>query len=370
MKAKLPGVNTVRKRLSSGGVGIYYYYRPTGARLTGKPGSAEFALSYAQAAAAPRANHISRTLAGLMNQYSHSQIFRKQLAESTQKEYIRKIKAIEKAFGDLPIRALDNPRVRRHFIEYGEEVARTSGPREADYRLSVLSACLSWAADSAIIEANHLLRFKRYYHADRSSIIWEPDHIDAFMRLAPIEMQRALVLALHTGLRQGDLLKLLWANYDGKALRLSIGKNGRRGKLAPLVVIPCTKALRGMLDDSERRGSYILSIRSGEKYSARHFGKQWKAAMKLAGLEESNLHFHDLRGTAVTLLSAAGCTPQQICGITKHSMATATKILEKYLDTTRYLAEQAIELFENASATEFANQLQTGGISAQKKRSI
>ena len=98
MKAKLPGVNTVRKRLSSGGVGIYYYYRPTGARLTGKPGSAEFALSYAQAAAAPRANHISRTLAGLMNQYSHSQIFRKQLAESTQKEYIRKIKAIEKAF--------------------------------------------------------------------------------------------------------------------------------------------------------------------------------------------------------------------------------------------------------------------------------
>ncbi|OYU71410.1 MAG: integrase [Alphaproteobacteria bacterium PA2] len=370
MKAKLPGVNTVRKRLSSGGVGIYYYYRPTGARLTGKPGSAEFALSYAQAAAAPKANHVSRTLAGLMNQYSHSQHFKKQLAKRTQKEYVRKIRSLENEFGDLPVKALDNRRVRRHFIEYGERVAEISGPREADYRLSVLSSCLSWAADAAIIETNHLLGFKRYYHGDRSSIIWEPTHIDAFMRLAPFEMQRALVLALHTGLRQGDLLGLQWSNYDGHTLRLRIGKNGKNGQLAPVVVIPCTKALRGMLDDSERRGSYVLSIRSGEKYSARHFGKQWKAAFNLAGLEGSDLHFNDLRGTAVTLLSAAGCTIPQICGITKHKLETATKILEKYLDTTRYLAEQAIELFENASATEFANQLQTVSRKAQTKGSF
>ena len=54
----------------------------------------------------------------------------------------------------------------------------------------------------------HLRGFKRLYHADRSEIIWLPVHIAAFMAVAPIEMQRAMILALHTGQRQGDLLRL------------------------------------------------------------------------------------------------------------------------------------------------------------------
>ena len=38
------------------------------------------------------------------------------------------------------------------------------------------------------------------------------------------------------------------------------------------------------------------------------------------------LHFHDLRGTAVTLLSEAGCTPQQIATITGHSLKTVHSV--------------------------------------------
>ena len=71
------------------------------------------------------------------------------------------------------------------------------------------------------------------------------------------------------------------------------------------------------------------------------------------------LHFHDLRGTAVTLLSEAGCTPQQIATITGHSLKTVHQILERYLARTRGLAEQAIFNFENSPRTKFANQLQT-----------
>jgi integrase len=71
------------------------------------------------------------------------------------------------------------------------------------------------------------------------------------------------------------------------------------------------------------------------------------------------LHFHDLRGTAVTLLSESGCTPQQIATITGHSLKTVYRILERYLARTRGLAEQAIFNFENSPRTKFANQLQT-----------
>jgi len=55
-------------------------------------------------------------------------------------------------------------------------------------------------------------------------------------------------------------------------------------------------------------------------------------------------------GTAVTLLSEAGCTPQQIATITGHSLKTVHLILERYLARTRGLAEQAIFNFEKLTA--------------------
>ena len=49
------------------------------------------------------------------------------------------------------------------------------------------------------------------------------------MKEAPIEMQRALILGLHTGQREGDLLRLPWSAYDGTWIRLRQGK-ARRGR--------------------------------------------------------------------------------------------------------------------------------------------
>lgn len=43
------------------------------------------------------------------------------------------------------------------------------------------------------------------------------------------------------------------------------------------------------------------------------------------------LHFNDLRGTAVTLLAAAGVAIPQICAVTGHTLQSATRILEKYM---------------------------------------
>lgn len=62
----------------------------------------------------------------------------------------------------------------------------------------------------------------------------------------------------------------------------------------------------------------------------------------------------------MTLLSEAGCTPQQIATITGHSLKTVHRILERYLARTSGLAEQAIFNWENSERTKFANQLQTG----------
>jgi len=194
------------------------------------------------------------------------------------------------------------------------------------------------------------------HKADRSELIWLPEHVKAFMKVAPIELQRALIIALHTGQRQGDLLRLSWTNYDGSFVSLRQGKAGQR------VEIPVTAALKRMLDGLDRKSAVILTTKMGRSWTSDHFKKQWKKASDAAGIV--NLHFHDLRGTAVTMLAESGCTPPQIAAITGHSLRTVSSILDRYLARTRILAVSAMRLFENATSTDFANRLQTSQLPA------
>jgi integrase len=210
---------------------------------------------------------------------------------------------------------------------------------------------LTWAKENGHILHNHVAGFRRLHKSDRSELIWLPEHIEAFMKVAPLELQRALILALHTGQRQADLLSLSWNNYDGSFISLRQGKTKRR------VEIPCTAALRRMLDGLDRDTNLVLTTKTKLPWKARYFKAQWETTTKAAGI--TDLHFHDLRGTAITMLAESRCSTPQIAAITGHSLKTVTTILDRYLARTRTLAEEAIALFENARSTEFANQLQT-----------
>jgi hypothetical protein len=376
VRANLEGCFPTYKLLKDGTRRTYWYHRATLARLHGDPGSAEFIADYAAAEKLIRDRHAG-TVNSLIRSYTMSIEFEQKLAASTQGEYKRMLTKAEGEFGAMPIAALDDPRVRRDLLDWREKVARASGQREADNRLSAMSAMMTWCVDRGTLTANHLRGFKRLYHADRSEIIWLPEHITAFMRVASIEMQRALILALHTGQREGDLLRLPWSAYKGGYIALRQGKARRHGKPAPLIEIPCTAALRRMLDGMDHVSPLILVTKTGQSFKKRYFAQLWDEATTRAGLQSVNLpgmdepvdlHFHDMRGTAVTLLSEAGCTPQQVATITGHSLKTVHRILERYLARTRGLAEQAIFNFENSPRTKFANQLQTSTAAASAKK--
>ncbi|KAA5599236.1 tyrosine-type recombinase/integrase [Blastochloris sulfoviridis] len=365
MRVRLKGINTVRKKLADGTVKVHRYHRATGHPLTGEPGSPEFLACIAAAEKLMR-DRLAGVFNGLVRDFTLSPEFGK-LADSTQGEYRRMLTKAEGKFGDLPIAALEDPRVRRDFLDWRAQIAKSSGEREADNRLSAISAMLTWARENGRLSANHLAGFKRLYASNRVDRIWLPEHVAAFMKVAPIELQRALILALHTGQRQGDIRRLAWTNYDGTAITLRQGKSKRGGKVAPALTVPCTKALRRMLDEAPRQAAVILTTKTGRPWEKRYFARCWEEASAAAGI--TDLHFHDLRGTAVTMLAEAGCTVPQIASITGHSLKTVTRILETYLARTRGLAEEAIANFENAKRTKFANRLQTRRVRKPKEGS-
>jgi integrase len=333
---RLKGINTVRKRLVDGTVRVHHYHRATGTKLVGQPGSAEFLASLA-AAAKLLTLRDSGTLAGLIRDYQASADFLN-LAETTKQVARWIFKNIEREYGDMPIAAVeDRKRARAEFLKWRDKMA-IKAPRGADNTLVHLARVLSWALDRGLIDLNPLQGFRRAYKADRSEKIWLPKQIARFLAVAGPELRYSLVLALHTGQRQGDLIRLPWSSYDGAAITLRQGKSGRR------VYIPCTKALREMLDSMQRRGPLVLTTKKGRAWKKRHFHDQWFEVSKKA--EISDLHFHDLRGTAITMLSEAGCTVQEIASITGHSLANVSSILDKYLARTKTLARNAIAKLE------------------------
>lgn len=335
VRATLKGINTSRVKRPDGTVGVYYYHRATGTRLVGAPGSPEFLASFAQAERLGR-DRDKGTLAGLIRSYQGSSDYR-DLAESTKQVSRWLFGVIEREYGDMTIAAIEDRKpARAEFLDWRDRMAKDK-PRGADNTLAHLARVLSWAEDRGLLEVNPLEKFSRAYSGDRSDRVWLPEHIERFMEVASPPLQSAMILALHTGQRQGDLLSMPWSAFKNEsALEFRQGKSKRK------VYIPCTTALKKHLEELElrKKGPLILTTKKGHAWKKRNFNDRWNLVCEKAGIK--GLHFHDLRGTAITMLAEAGCSEIEIATITGHSIRNISSILEKYLSRTKRLAESAI----------------------------
>lgn len=340
----IAGVKQVRKRLADGTVKLFYYHRATMQRLPDDPASAAFAtaLTRLDREAETQALIGERNLFSLIRQYCNAPDW-KDLAASTRAIEAFNLKAIEDEFGDMPLAAIEERGARSEFLAWRDAMADAT-PRAADAKLARLARVLAFGVDRELLLVNPLATFKRVYKSDRAEIIWLPEHVRAFNAVASPALQVALVVALHTGQRRGDLLRLTWNNYDGRAISLTQSKTGAH------VYIPCTTALKTTLDQLPRKAVQIITSTQGRPWTENGFSTAWERAFEKTRLRE-DLHFHDLRGTAVTMLAEAGCTTPEIATITGHSLVSVDKILGKYLARTRTLAESAIAKLELRTRT-------------------
>jgi integrase len=338
MRVNLKGIHTFGKRLKSGVVVEYHYAWRGGPRLKGEPGSPEFLASY-QAAHRARREPDRSLFQSVIIGYKTSPEFAR-LRARTKSDYLKLIAKIEVTFGTLPLDALEDPRVTRDFLDWRDKM--TASPRQADYAWMVLMRLISWARGRGLTTWRPPERVERLYHADRADKIWSTENVAAFMAAAPVSLQRALVLALETGQRQGDLLVLPWSAFDGAWIRLRQSKTGRR------VNVPVTKRLRAVLETTPRTSPVILTNARGMPWEPNAFRKAWGKAARKAGIVDRT--FHDLRGTAVTRLSEAECTPQEIATITGHSLTDVAAILDRYSARTDKLAIAAIAKLERGGS--------------------
>jgi integrase len=201
-----------------------------------------------------------------------------------------------------------------------------------------------------MVPANPCAKGGRLYDGSRVDKVWSPENEAAFLRVAPARLHVPLLMALWTGQRQGDLLRLPWSAYDGTHIRLTPSKTANRPRPVCLV-IKVGAPLKAALDAIKKTCPIILTMADGKPWTETSFRQAWRNAQAAAGITERT--FNDLRGTAVTRLALVGCTEAEIVSITGHSLGDVRSILDRhYLHRDRALADSAITKLErNALAT-------------------
>lgn len=154
----------------------------------------------------------------------------------------------------------------------------------------------------------------RYLSEQEQAVLLEAARNSAWDR-----MHLLALVALTTGARRGELLRLRWSDIDfvQRTARLERTKNGKPR------LLPLTKPVIEQLMRFREKGDGLIfpsTISKSQPFAFRH---HWYELLKEAGL--SGLRFHDLRHSAASNLMRAGRTLFEVGVLLGHSSAQMTQ---------------------------------------------
>jgi hypothetical protein len=295
----------------------------------------------------PRESATScRALWGL---YRESPRWRR-LATSTRADYARKGEIWLDTFGASDVAALRH----HHLYQWWQEMHAARGHAMANSLVAVARLALSHAVRIGWLTVNPARTLGIDGVAPRC-VVWTPAEIEALLAAADAlglpSVGDAIVIALHTGQRQGDVLALEAPQVRDARAYFRQAKRGAR------VAVPLTPQLEARLAEIQARrrsaGPVVMFPTErrlvldahGRPYTRERFGDDWRevrAHAATAHPEAAGKLFMDLRDTAITRLALAGCTVPEIRAITGHSMPTIHQVLQHYLALDDRMADAAI----------------------------
>jgi integrase len=201
----------------------YHYAWRGGPRLQGEPGSDQYIKSFAAAHQARKAP-VAGTFRDIITKYRASPAYTR-LSDHTKRAYAKHLDTIEAKWGTMPRAVLETPGVRTHFLKWRDGMAST--PRTADMAIGVLKRVLEWGRENVMVDTNEAEPISRLHSVNKSDAIWTEADIKAFRAHASKELVWALELAIHTGLRQSDLIRLAWNHEEDGAFVYRTSKRNK-----------------------------------------------------------------------------------------------------------------------------------------------
>lgn len=223
-------------------------------------------------------------------------------------------------------------------------------PHGADKLLNTARRLLNWAEGRALVDHNRARTVKRLVKstASRAERVWTPAHEVAFLAAAPAGLAAVWRMALYTLLRKSDILALRWDQFDGQWLTIRPSKTSKTTAVVVHLPVFALPPLRDLVDGLPRASDFMF-VTDGYAmpWSVENLGKVWRPTMKAAGLAEADLHFHDIRGTGITRMFAAGCTDAEVASVSGHAIGGGSE-LARYAARSRDLSVNAYRKWARA----------------------
>jgi integrase len=270
--------------------------------------------------------------------------------------------------------ALSNAKLRdltpAHVRGLYKEKLKALSPRTVQYIHVTLHKALKQAVNDGLIPRNVTEAVKPPQVRREEIRPLTPEQVNILLDAARGNRLEALyVLAVHTGLRQGEMLGLKWEDVDLETGKIQVRRTLTTTKDGPVLSTPKPKgsrrsvkltqsaveALRGhlqrQLGEIDRAGSLweenglIFASETGEPLERRSIIKyQFKKLLTCAGLPD--IRFHDLRHTCATLLLGRNVNPKIVSEMLGH--ATIAITLDTYSHVLPNMQNEAAKALEDA----------------------
>ncbi|MEW5729137.1 MAG: tyrosine-type recombinase/integrase [Pseudomonadota bacterium] len=280
-------------------------------------------------------------------------------AESTKRGYRYNIGRILAWCGGTMIAHIDRP-----LIKTWQLVLEQEAPMMAAAILRTLSILMGVARDWGYIADNPAskLGLASTSSADDQAedgavdILWTEEEARTFCATAVASgaksLADALMLGLHLGQREGDVLRLRWSQYDEETGLFLIRprKVKRRGVVLMVPASPELRAWLAAMPRPDDRNQVIVLREAGDgRYRPGPYKEDYFRARVAEIRDKANLRkalaFRYTRHTAATNLGRAGCSPHEIMAITGH---TRLETVMKYVKPDPVMAAAAMAKLEAA----------------------
>ncbi len=233
---------------------------------------------------------------------------------------------------------------RRGRLESG--VTKSTVNRETALLKKMFNVAMNWS----LAQRNPVLGIKMFSERDGlKERILAYDEEARFLAECPAFLQPIVVMALHTGMRRGEILNVKWDQIDleKRIVQVKHTKNGKDR------LIPINESLFSVLASLKRQaiGDLVFpNPQTGKPYT--EVKKSFKLACKKAGL--SGIRFHDLRHTFASRLIAAGVDLVTVRDLLGHFSVTVT---QRYTHPGNGQKIQAVALLARQTPPESENLL-------------
>ena len=290
--------------------------------------------------------------------------------ESTFERYEYAVRPhIKPALGKVKLKNLTPAHVRGF---YREKLDSGLAPATVHKMHVVLHKALDQAVADGLIPRNATSAVK-IPRIDREEINpLTAEESNRFIEAARGDRLEALyVLAVHTGLRKGELLALKWNDLDLEAGTLRVRrtltyaggkhslaepktkKSRRTVRLTPGAVTALRKHLKRQMGEADRLGSLyrpgglVFANKTGGIINPSNLrNRSFARVLKYAELSGRNVRFHDLRHTCATLLLSKNVNPKVVSEMLGHANIAIT--LDTYSHVLPTMQGSAIRALEDA----------------------